>query len=333
MIGTTLGDIRAHIEMLATPSGEYYLVCGRFGDRPVPADGLRFDSRGTARAAAQATEQYRATLRRYDPHLPYYDVIVCQDPDDESVVQSATNAARDSAWRDRYRTDSARGAESTRVGGTRSGDPDADLYPNASRESGADRSSFVDFCHTIAAAVFETVAESDHDGVEDAVMDAYLDRAESAENPDELCLELLDSLTGELAGRLDAAAQAAVLRDAAARLPPPTETDSPLGDALERLCGVALAAEYTVDPSGTEEQDADSWTVTLSGYELGRSTRRLATLPLAVELLRRRPEATPSISDARCLDPGAAAPTWNFRLALGDDAPAGLVSAPEVSAE
>lgn len=79
MIGTTLTELREYIEDLASDAGEYSLVCSRRGDRPVPASELRFESRATARAAARATEQYRAALRRYDPRLPRYDVIVCQD--------------------------------------------------------------------------------------------------------------------------------------------------------------------------------------------------------------------------------------------------------------
>lgn len=74
-------DLRACIESLACEGGEFYLVCGRSGARPVPAIGLRFDSRNAARAAARVTEQYREVLRRYDPELPRYHVVVCQEPE------------------------------------------------------------------------------------------------------------------------------------------------------------------------------------------------------------------------------------------------------------
>lgn len=84
MIGTTLTDIRERLEGLAGEGGEYVLVCARYGERPVPAADLRFDSRSDARTAARATERYRAALRRYDPQLPRYDVIVCQEPVYES---------------------------------------------------------------------------------------------------------------------------------------------------------------------------------------------------------------------------------------------------------
>ena len=42
MVGTTLLDIRDHIESIASEDGRYYLVCARTGDRPVPATDVRF---------------------------------------------------------------------------------------------------------------------------------------------------------------------------------------------------------------------------------------------------------------------------------------------------
>lgn len=70
---------QGHIEGLATADGRYYLAYGRTGDRPVPAAGNRFPDRATARAVARATEQYRSALRRYDPQVPYYNLIVCEE--------------------------------------------------------------------------------------------------------------------------------------------------------------------------------------------------------------------------------------------------------------
>ena len=74
-----LVELRTRVEALASPTGEYVLRCRRLGDRPVPAAGLRFESRPAARVAARITEQYRAALRRYDPTLPRYDVVVHQE--------------------------------------------------------------------------------------------------------------------------------------------------------------------------------------------------------------------------------------------------------------
>lgn len=72
--------LRERIEALASDRGEYYLICGRYGDRPVPADACRFESRTAARRAARVTEEYRAALRNYDPALPQYDIVVSQTP-------------------------------------------------------------------------------------------------------------------------------------------------------------------------------------------------------------------------------------------------------------
>ena len=75
-----LCGLRERIEALATERGEFYLVCGRYGDRPVPAADCRFESRSVAREAARLTEEYRAVLRGYDPQLPRYDIVVSQTP-------------------------------------------------------------------------------------------------------------------------------------------------------------------------------------------------------------------------------------------------------------
>jgi hypothetical protein len=86
MAATPLTSLREYVERLASETGEYRLVCGRTGHRPVPAAGLRFESRQAAQIAARVTTQYRATLRHYDPRLPVYDIIVCQDTASEQRV-------------------------------------------------------------------------------------------------------------------------------------------------------------------------------------------------------------------------------------------------------
>ncbi|QLD86257.1 hypothetical protein HWV23_11165 [Natronomonas halophila] len=80
MSGSTLADIRRHLESLSDPKGRYYLVCARTGERPFPADGLRFATRKTAAEAADAAAAYRAELRRWDELLPPRDFVVCEDP-------------------------------------------------------------------------------------------------------------------------------------------------------------------------------------------------------------------------------------------------------------
>lgn len=80
MTGRTLADIRQHLETLSDPKGRYYLVCARTGERPFPADGLRFGTRKTAAEAADAAAAYRSELRRWDERLPPRDFVVCEDP-------------------------------------------------------------------------------------------------------------------------------------------------------------------------------------------------------------------------------------------------------------
>ncbi|WP_435186219.1 DUF7551 domain-containing protein [Halobellus sp. EA9] len=76
MVGSTLRDIRRHVDALAAPEGPYAVVCGRTGCELSPVAGLRFDDRDTAAEAADVTAEYRATLRQYDPQVPFYDPLV-----------------------------------------------------------------------------------------------------------------------------------------------------------------------------------------------------------------------------------------------------------------
>lgn len=254
MIGATLVDIRHHVESLASDTGTYYLRCGRTGERPVPATGLSFEDRPVARAAARGTEQYRAVLRQYDPQLPDYDVIACQRP---------------------------------RTGATADGQPTVDVPPpQASESRTVDGRSRVDFCHRLAGALFETIADSPHDGVEDAIMDTYFQTAESIDSADELCLRLLESIATELEDRLDSDEQLEILRATADRLPPRPPTRDPLEATLSRLRSCTLLEEYVLEP-GTVEFGAASRVMTVRGYALRRPGTRVVTLPVVVELLRR----------------------------------------------
>lgn len=76
MAESTLTALRATVESLAAADGRYRVVGGRRGEEPVPARGLRFESRAAADRAARAAEEYRAALREYDPRLPAYDLEV-----------------------------------------------------------------------------------------------------------------------------------------------------------------------------------------------------------------------------------------------------------------
>ncbi|TKX53527.1 hypothetical protein EXE42_12095 [Halorubrum sp. SP3] len=313
MIGTTLLDIADHIESLASEDGEFSLVCARYGDRPVPAAGLRFDSRETARAAARATEQYRDALRRYDPELPFYDVVVRQGfveppsrptgrddgartsapddaptpvPDDPATFAPDDGEAPPDELTDRI----VDGAAHRRPGGDdgptdrRSADEAGERGPARDR---------VEFCHATAAATFEALSAGGHDRVESAVMDAYFSLAERVSDPDDLCLCLLEAMAAALDRHLDPTAQAAVVADAAERLPDPPEPSAadPVGAAFDRLAAVGLVGGYErVDDAGPASKAGapdDDATVRITGYALSPADGRVATLPAALEVCRR----------------------------------------------
>jgi hypothetical protein len=81
-MGETLCAIRERIDRLAAPTGEYYLVCGRTGQQPVPVDGVWFPDRERATEAAQTARAYRSLLREYDPQTPAHDFVIRQRVDD-----------------------------------------------------------------------------------------------------------------------------------------------------------------------------------------------------------------------------------------------------------
>ncbi|GAA0720587.1 hypothetical protein J2744_001683 [Halorubrum trapanicum] len=359
MIGTTLLDIADHIESLAVADGEFSLVCARYGDRPVPAAGLRFDSRETARAAARATEQYRDALRRYDPQLPFYDIVVRQ----EFVESEPGSAGVRAADAPRFVPDGAdrptdeladRVVDGDAVGPSRGGrSSDGDRgddagsaiprLPGRPPERGRRRDR-VEFCHAAAAATFEALSAGGHDRAESAVMDAYFAFAERLADPDDLCLCLLEAMAAALERHLDPGTQAAVLSAAAERLPdlpeppasdPPKPSDSdPVTAAFDRLAAVGLVDGYErlddAEPvPGSGASAADDAAVRVSGYALSPTEGRVPTLPLALEVCRRDPRGR--IAGVALLPDGGdpSGPDWRFRIT--PDAPdrdGGPVSAP-----
>ncbi|WP_123619446.1 hypothetical protein [Halorubrum sp. CSM-61] len=333
MIGTTLLEISDHIESLASETGEYSLVCARYGDRPVPAAGLRFESRAVARAAARATEQYRDALRRYDPRLPYYDVIVRQEfADDGSATEPGGDAGnRDNTHdvpHDVRRFSAAEASEWSlsdpaveadgRAGGRcdRDGPSEPSDGDTVRDDRGRDR---VEFCHEAAAAVFEALSAGGHGDAESAVMDAYFEFAERVGDPDDLCLCLLEAMADVLHRRLSPAEQASVLSAAAAGLPP-ASADDPVGAAFDRLAGVGVVDGYARESDATGK----SATVLVSEYAFSPRNGRFPTLPLVVELYRRtEPGRRPGAVRIAAVDEG-----WEVTLSAGsDDGPVGLASA------
>jgi hypothetical protein len=345
VIGTTLVSISDHIEALSSADGEYSLVCARYGDRPVPAAGLRFESRAAARAAARATEQYRDALRRYDPQVPYYDVIVRQEyatlkgggpaSDEDVAADPRADAQTDRSERRGHdvRRFSATEAEDwsladpvvnrdrddTSDGGP-GGRPAPDPGPNRDRSPGRD---LVGFCHDAAAAVFEALSAADRDAVESAVMDAYFALAEERPDPDDLCLRLLEAMASELRRGLDPTEQAAVLADAASRLPPASDGD-PVDGAFERRVGAGVVGSYAADSVGGEGAPA-SVAVRVSEYALTPRDGRFPTLPVVLELYRHGGRAPPPAAGRVA----ASEEGWRLRIETdADAAPSGLASAP-----
>jgi hypothetical protein len=274
VIGTTLAEIRDYIESLACDDGDFRLVCARYGDRPVPAVDLRFETRATARAATEATTQYRRALRRYDPQVPYYDIIACQDvepADGTEPIETCCGSDR----------------------GTREwtlSEPVVNRSPAVDRE-------FVEFCHRVAAAVFETLSKHDFDTVESAIMDAYFAHAEELSDPDGLCVRLLESMAIELADHLDPSEQVTLLSAAASRL----------GYTPEEATGFSVRSSdgWTVDESLSVLQDVGLFrratsvsdataggerfaelVIEVSGYTLRPHGGRLPLLPLALMVHR-----------------------------------------------
>jgi phage baseplate assembly protein W len=311
MIGTTLEDIRTHIEALASEDGSYYLICARYGDRPVPTAGLRFETRTKARVAARATEQYRAALRRYDPRLPHYDVIVCEDvPATYSHGDTEAETAEQNEKReiDAHEPDVA-SAESFApgLGGTK-----------------CDRSRRAEFCHRVAAAVFEALSAAGHDEVESAVMEVYFELAESVPDLDDLCLCLLESMATEIDQRLSAAEQAQLINAAVDRLPGPESTDHPVAATLASLDRCEVIAGYSWSPSvETDDSNGRGVVLRVRDYALSPRVDELPVLPIVVELARHQPAMRLSSVGVTEIDDG-----WQLSLEFAQNAtPDDLVSA------
>lgn len=323
MIGTTLVAISDHIKALASETGEYSLACARYGDRPVPAAGLRFESRAAARAAARATEQYRDALRRYDPQVPYYDVIVRQEhaPGGGVVPDGVCDGSADGdagSGRSAGDAHDVRRFSATEAADWSLSDPVVDRNPEPNPAPGRD---LVGFCHDAAAAVFEALSAGDHDAVESAVMDAYFALAEERSDPDDLCLRLLEAMASELRRGLDPTEQAAVLADAASRLPAAGDAD-PVAGAFERLAGAGVVGSDAADAAGAAAAGG-SVVVRVSEYALTPRDGRFPTLPVVLELCRHGGPSPPAAVRVAAADGG-----WRLRIEpAADEEPSGLASA------
>ena len=78
----TLCALRRALAALATPDGDYLVVCAACDERPVPVDRYRFPDRPTATAALELTTRYRGRLRRYDRRTRPHDLVVTAESTD-----------------------------------------------------------------------------------------------------------------------------------------------------------------------------------------------------------------------------------------------------------
>ncbi|RZH68968.1 DUF7551 domain-containing protein [Natrinema altunense] len=301
MVGTTLRDIRTHIERLASDDGEYYVVCARSGERPVPVAGQRFATRTDAADAAQATEQYRAALRRYDPQLPFYDPVVCQErPANADTEMQAAEEPHDPT--------------ALANGKTHATPPSVERDP-------WDDSPLISFCHDVSGAVFESLSARDHEAAERAIMETYLAAAEATTDRNTLCLVLLETMASELEAHLETAERMQVLRAAATNLSPVEPAADPVEASLAFLDSLSLIREYGVARNSTGGTD-DVWTVSVRGYAIECGESRFPTLPIGIDILRR--SGTPSeplaVTDVTALGEG----DWQFVL-RSDATASGLV--------
>ncbi|MBZ6495125.1 DUF7551 domain-containing protein [Natrinema longum] len=306
MVGTTLREIRHHIERLASNDGEYYVVCARSGERPVPVAGQRFATRTDAADAAHATEQYRAALRRYDPQLPFYDPVVCQERSTNAAGGAETSAA----------------ADSDRPIAEPTGQPSA----SRDRQRGTD-TPLISFCHDVSGAVFESLSARDHEAAERAIMDAYLAAAEATTDRNTLCLVLLETMATELETHLTAAERTRLLGAAAANLSPVESAVDPVSESLAFLDSLSLIREYGIAHDSVGTTGGGRWTVSLRGYAIECNERRFPTLPIGIDILRRSPAPTDrlSVTDVTALGDG----DWQFVLTSDAEPTGGLVCTQE----
>lgn len=299
-VGVTLVGIRERIEDLAEANGAYYLVCGRTGHRPVPVTDKRFAGRADARRAASAATEYRGVLRRYDPTVPHYDLIVCQ----------------------------ARNRPTTEPGHTCTGPADAQgslSYPvvTGNRDEGRDR--LAERCHHLAAATFESLSDCGHREIEQATMDRYTELAEALPTPDGLCLCLLESMAVTLSERLDGAEQAAVLARVADRLDPHEGGRDPVAAAFADLRECGVIGDFS--PAGSTEnpgRDPSVSEIHFSGYALSPRDGRLPVFPIVVDLFGRLPDRPP-----RRVRVARVAEGWRIEVAFGGRGdPSSLLDAP-----
>lgn len=168
-----------------------------------------------------------------------------------------------------------------------------------------------EYCHAITAPLFETLSRR-HRAAERAVMDRYLDAAETTDDRDRLCVLLVETAAHVLDAYLAPAEQVGVLSSVAETLPAPTTEAEPLRATLD-----SLEASGLVDTSHltTAAAGADQRQVTLRGYRLSGRDGACIVVPVVVELLRRQ-SAAPQLRRAERVTDG-----WRLWLSLAGSGP------------
>jgi len=314
MIGSTLRESRRRIQSLAIDDGSYYIVCARTGKRPLPVAGKRFDSRGAATAALRAAERYRRTLRRHDPQLPMYELIVCEDEPPDGTTSAETpgekrgSMARDASSAGRQPADGAAAGAVTSVW------------------TSQDR--LASFCHNIMTSVLAALADVSG-GSTELVRDVVgpEERRKMTRSPGH-CLSALERLAAVLERRLASSQRADLLATAARRRSAVHDCPQPLEATLSRLESVGLITGATVRPRATD-RDGRSWLLTLQNYGLRRADGPAVTLPLTAELFAHRSDTDVSVQ-ALSSDSSGTATGEQLVVTIGaTTAPSGLVHAEE----
>lgn len=226
-----------------------------------------------------------------------------QFPDRETAAEAATVAAAYRRALRRY--DPHVTVQNLIVTETRPGGP-----PRADPPQ-----SLPEYCHTVAGALFESLADR-HGPVERTVMDTYLGAAETTENRERLCLELVESTATALDEQLTTDEQATVIRAASRRLPHRETATEPLAETLASLQSTGVVESATVEPV-PDGPGRRSQRVSLDGYQPSLSGDRCPVLPVVVELLRRT-TVLPHVTDVTRTQTG-----WELVVSMAGDSPAG----------
>lgn len=88
---------RERVETLASETGRFGVACKDTGRCPEPVSEARFETFAAAEAACAAASAYREAMRRLDPSLPEYDLVVSEVSEsrvDVLSVREETTARR-----------------------------------------------------------------------------------------------------------------------------------------------------------------------------------------------------------------------------------------------